>query len=376
MHVALIVETLNPARGGAETYAAVLVDRLQSRGHEVSVVCDTASTAPDCSITKLGLRKHPRWYRVLRFAARALETAKGLNPDVIWSMARVPGANIHQPHGGVHQRSRQGSVATSPNMPLRLLRRVLQTLSFKQAAIRAVERRVFQDPSAIHIALSAMTAKHMRDCYGVPADRIRTVHNGVDTDRFAPAADGSHRRIALGLAEVPVVGFLAHQYDLKGFGTLIRAAAATDRAWHILAAGRCRRRRWEALARRLGVADRVHLLGPTERPEELYSSIDVFAHPTFYDPCSLVVLEALACGVPVVTTSANGAAELITDGQEGRVIPDPGDVPALAAAIDHCLEPSTRSAMGRNARARAETCTWQKHFTEMQAIITEAAATC
>ena len=370
MHVALIVETLNPNRGGAEAYAGILVKWLRSRGHEVSVVCDRASEAPVSSITKLELRKHPRWYRVLRFSTLALETARDLSPDVIWSMARVPGAQVCQPHGGVHLRSRAGSVSTSRNAALRMFRRVLQTLSWKQIAIRVVERRVFNDGSGVHIALSGMTAGHMRDCYGVPGDRIRIVPNGVDTDRFRPGGGGNARRIALGLAGAPVVGFLAHMYDLKGFGSLLRAMAAGGR-WHVLAAGRCKQRRWEAMARRLDVADRLHLLGPLERPEELYGSVDVFAHPTFYDPCSLVVLEALASGVPVVTTSANGAAELITDGREGRVIENAGDVPALSQAIDHCLEPARLSTMGISARSLAETCNWEEHFLKMEAIIRE-----
>jgi len=375
MHVALIAETIDPSRGGAETYAGVLVEWLRSRGHEVSIVCDKASEGSACSTTRLNLRKHPQWYRVLRFSTVALKAANDLDPDVIWSMARVPGAHIHQPHGGIHLRSRQGSVSTSRKAGLRMVRRILQALSWKQIAIRAVERRVFNDRSAVHIALSQMTASDMRDCYGVPEDRIRIVPNGVDTVRFRPDDGGDARRIALGLADTPVVGFLAHMYDLKGFGSLLRAAAAGEGKWHIVAAGRCRRRRWAAMARRLGVADRLHLLGPVDRPEDLYGSVDVLAHPTFYDPFSLVVLEALASGVPVVTTSAAGAAELMTDRREGRVIDDPADVPALAEAIDHCLEPATLTAMGLKARSLAETCSWERHFLKMEAIISEAGQT-
>src|SRR5581483_8332591 len=101
--------------------------------------------------------------------------------------------------------------------------------------------------------------------------------------------------------------------------------------------------RYEGLARRLGIDKHVHFVGHCAEMRNAYFAADFLVHPTFYDPCSLVVLEALACGLPVITTRFNGAAELLHPPQEGYVIDDPHDHDQLAWCMMQFLDTGRRA---------------------------------
>jgi UDP-glucose:(heptosyl)LPS alpha-1,3-glucosyltransferase len=119
------------------------------------------------------------------------------------------------------------------------------------------------------------------------------------------------------------------------------------------------------LARRCGAGDAVTFLGPVADPVPFYAAADVYAHPTWYDPCSLVVLEAASSGLPVITSRFNGAGELLTEGVEGFVLDDPGDVALLADRLRRVLDPDAQHAMGHAARRLARRHTHQRNVREI-----------
>ena len=96
---------------------------------------------------------------------------------------------------------------------------------------------------------------------------------------------------------------------------------------------------YQRQARRLGVAERLKFWGPQTDLAPFYQAATVLALPTIYDPCSNVVLEALACGTPVITTNANGAAEFLTPGANGEILTRPDDLTGLTRALEDYLEP-------------------------------------
>src|SRR5262249_41778202 len=127
-----------------------------------------------------------------------------------------------------------------------------------------------------------------------------------------------------------------------------------ERRFRLVVVGHRKYAEFERAAADLGVSDRVLFLGHRADPKDAYFAADFLVHPTFYDPCSLVVLEALACGLPVVTTRYNGAAELFSP-DAGVVVDTPHDEAGLAGAITRCLDPAfrlTASAAARQAAAR------------------------
>ena len=191
------------------------------------------------------------------------------------------------------------------------------------------------------------------------------IHNGVDTDRFTPALRERHRdatRKELGVGEEVLFLMLAHNLLLKNADALLRAAAKLrtgGRAIRVVIAGGKRPERFEKLAQKLGIAAKVTFRGVVDALP-YYAAADVFVHPTWYDPCSLVTLEASGCGLPVITTRYNGASEIMQDGRDGFILDEPADVPALAARMEELLDPERRRAMGEAGREMALAHTFER----------------
>jgi UDP-glucose:(heptosyl)LPS alpha-1,3-glucosyltransferase len=116
---------------------------------------------------------------------------------------------------------------------------------------------------------------------------------------------------------------------------------------------------------RLGLSDVIHLVGFAPAVKDYFHAADFFVLPTYYDPCSLVVFEALACGLPVITTSCNGAGELITQGREGFVISGPDDHPGTIAALDRMTDDGARREMARNAVTLGQAQSFDRHVSAL-----------
>ena len=241
-----------------------------------------------------------------------------------------------------------------------------------------LERRQYLGPDApLIVANSEMVRGHFRHYYGLGPERVRVVHSAIDPARFAApdrAARRTVERAAWGVAPGEAVGLVvAMNYRLKGLAPLIRAVAADPGRvpYRVAVVGHPDVRDYEALARRLGVAARFLFLGFRADPKDAYFAADFLVHPTFYDPCSLVALEALACGLPVVTTRYNGAAELL--GGAGAVVADPHDARALAGAIESVADPAARPGLRDRALAAAAAWTFEDHYAALLAVVAEAA---
>ncbi len=139
---------------------------------------------------------------------------------------------------------------------------------------------------------------------------------------------------------------IANDYARKGLAEAIRAMPlVNDPNLALIVVGRQDATVFqrEAIKRRV----RIHFLKAVSDPRPLYEASDFFLLPTKHDPCSLVVLESLAMGLPVISTKFNGATEIMADGVQGRVIANPRDLPQLAAAIRDLLDPQRRAAMAQ-----------------------------
>ena len=124
--------------------------------------------------------------------------------------------------------------------------------------------------------------------------------------------------------------------------------------FRLLVIGRGQVGRYARIARRLGILERTVFLGPVGGMEEFYAAADIYVQPTFYDPCSLTVLEALASGLPTVTTRFNGAADVMTSEAGGRIIDDPTNTEELAESIAQFFDKDRRKEAGVAARAWME----------------------
>ena len=166
---------------------------------------------------------------------------------------------------------------------------------------------------------------------------IRVFYNQPDLDRFLPGDPGqkSALRSTFGLpASGQLIVTAGTNFRLKGVHVLIQALALLPATFYLAVAGGRGTRELVALAQSLGVAKRVHFLGRVDSMPALYQAADIFVLNSFYDACANAVLEALACGLPVVSTAANGSSVFL---QPFAVLSDPADAVALAQGIEQAL---------------------------------------
>jgi UDP-glucose:(heptosyl)LPS alpha-1,3-glucosyltransferase len=192
------------------------------------------------------------------------------------------------------------------------------------------------------LCLSDYVKRRISRHYPLTENRLAWLFNAVDLDRFAPQEPSGVLRSRLG-TDKPILLMIANDLRRKGFGQAIQAMARLgDNAPALAVIGRESIKPWR---RHIPPGAIVHYLGLVDDPRPYYADADALILPTRHDPCSLVVLESLAMGLPVISTRQNGACEIMTDAVHGRVLDDPDDIDALAHAIRMVLDRKRLSKM-------------------------------
>ncbi len=358
MKIALVLDSYVPARGGVEQWTARYAAWLTRNGHRVWVVAERfcPQAVRDTRIVPVEL---PRTSDRLARAEQAGHLAQQLRVDVVHDMGLGYRCDVLQPHGGSWLAGQQRNLALLPAWQRRWKATIAPWLPRYRAFRKLIDRQ-YAPGGPMVLALSRMVAADLRRLHNLPDARMRLIYNGVDVLTFTPDARTRHRepvRASLNLSpEAVLLLIVAHNFRLKGVPTLIRACselAGRGHDVHVAVAGGKRLAAWQRYAASWSVADRVHFVGSVADPVPWYAAADVYVQPTYYDPCSLVVLEALACGLPTVTSQFNGAGELITPGREGEIVQDPGDHFELAAALEPYFDDKLRGTAGQAARRLA-----------------------
>jgi UDP-glucose:(heptosyl)LPS alpha-1,3-glucosyltransferase len=242
-----------------------------------------------------------------------------------------------------------------------------------------VERRLFTSPELRRvIANSRQVRDEIIRLYGMDPARLRVIYNGLDRQRFHPldpnAAAAVRQR--LGAPENgAVILFVGSGFERKGLTYLFQAfGSLRDKACHLWVVGKGHSASYRREAERLGVADRVRFWGPVTETAPFYQAATVLALPTLYDPCSNVVLEALGCGTPAVTTAANGAAEFITPEENGALIPQPNDIPGLTEALTTFLVRGRDPQVRRAAAQAVAELSWESTVAQTLEVLKESGA--
>jgi UDP-glucose:(heptosyl)LPS alpha-1,3-glucosyltransferase len=356
--IALMVGRFIPAAGGLESWAHDLAVALVARGYPVRVLTTEADLNSTGHPAGVGIDLVAASGRPIEQAHIFAAAARRLGDHIVHDTGIGLGADILQPQMGCrvlniaredaqHSLGRRLRLAVSPRH-----QRYVRVMARLERAQLAAARCV--------VAVSRESQAAFRDRYGVPEARIRVIPNGIDTTRFYPGRAAHTRartREALGIGPRTLVLLAAAgNFRLKGVHHTIGALAAVRRkfdAMCLLVAGEGAIEEFRTLAQLAGVADRVRFLGRVDDMPALFGAADVFVHPTAHDACSLATLEAMASGLPVVTTRRNGAADGMTEGCEGFVLEAP-DSEALANRLLRLRDPSVRAAMGVRARLLAE----------------------
>lgn len=382
MRIGLVLDQFDPRRGGVEQWTDQFARGLIRAGHQVHVVASGFGRTAESA----GIVPHPFPPLASHLArAEAAEAVlRTLRLDVVHDMGVGWHCDVLQPHGGSRRAAFCQNLLLLPRWQ-RPGKRLLGRLLRRYREFDRLARRQYGPGGPLVLALSDMVRRDLERYDGVPAQRMRLVYNGVDVDRFSPAHRSRHRealRRKLGLRPEDVLfTIVAHNLKLKGVPALIRAmkrltaprrAATVPSGGPFLAVvGGKHLQPFRRMARRLGVAGRVHFVGAVDDAAPYYAASDVYVQPTFYDPCSLVVLEALACGLPVITSRFNGAGELITPAREGYLLDDPADADALAERMRSLLDAHRREHMGHAARELALRHSFQQNIRAILAVYAE-----
>jgi UDP-glucose:(heptosyl)LPS alpha-1,3-glucosyltransferase len=379
MKIALGIREFLPEKGGAERYCYDLMQFLADKGVEVHIY-SSAFPQRDRRLFfhMVPVISHPKSLNVLSFAVNCRRMMGKEKFDCIMGVGDTLYADLLQPHGGVHWKwFWRGLGGYKKPFPW-FFKFSGRVLSPKQWAKGLIEDAPYAKAKKI-VAISEMVKEDICDYYGIPEGRMMVIYNGVDTNRFHPR-DKRYRkeissRYGLGTKDLLLL-FVSHNFRLKGLRYLIQALALVKRKREnvkLLVIGRDRAGPYCRLAKKLGCSADVLFAGGVRNLERYYASADILVHPTFYDPCSLVVLEALATGLPVITTRYNGAGGIILEGQEGFVLDDPRDVDILAEKILYLAQPRRLKAASTAARRLAikfsQKRSYQKMFDAIQSIV-------
>jgi UDP-glucose:(heptosyl)LPS alpha-1,3-glucosyltransferase len=383
MNIAFCYESVLPCRGGCETYIAALARRLAADGHEVHLYArqwDAAALPEALHLHPVRVPRCPRFIRPWLFSSACGRLLAENKHQVSVGFDKIAGLDVLYPQGGLYAATADNNLLKYRTPLLRGLARLAKFVDPAHYSFLTLERHQFQNPRLLVVALSDMVYRQFEHYYQLDPVNLRLVRIAIDTERFEEC-DRLRRRLEWrhkwGLAAGHTVAlFAAMNYRLKGLEPLLRALALVpaESPLRLLVAGNPQTGGFERVARRLGVLDRVRFAGYCADMRNCYFAADYFVHPTFYDPCSLVVLEALACGLPVITTRYNGASELLHPPREGYVLDDPHNAPQLAAALKQLLDPSRRAACAQAARRVAAQWTFEHHYRQMLAVFAEAAA--
>lgn len=256
--------------------------------------------------------------------------------------------------------------------PLLLHRRLYYRL------IMALEDRVYRNRAVRLIAVSGAVAAQLREHYA--RTDVRVVPNGVDVSTFAPAPRLQRRaaaRAAINLtaSEIAVL-LIGNDWKKKGLTTLLEALAlCRDLPLRLLIVGNDARGPFEQTVRKKNLADEVLFLNPSPDVMQFYAAADIYAGPSLEDAYALPIIEAMACGLPVIASSRAGASEIITDAEDGLILRDPQDANELATDLRRLASDARlREELGKRATETAQQYSWERNAAALWDELTAAAA--
>jgi UDP-glucose:(heptosyl)LPS alpha-1,3-glucosyltransferase len=357
MHLALVRREMTLHRSGAERMCVTLLKHAVNAGHRVTVVAEKfdPELRAGAEFLPVPARRWSGWSKTQAFAEAASRILSRHSFDVVHGLARVPGVDTFHALDPIqaHWLTVQYPQAWQAR---------LQHWNPRHRSILDLERKLYgpNGPRRI-IVQSQFDRELLQSYYGVADERLTVIPNGVDLREFSLKLRGQRPqfRRELHLAEqTPMILFAGMDFRRKGLETLIRAIPRlNDSSAMILVAGKGPIEKYSAVAKEVGVADRIRFLGQVSQMANLYVAADVMALPTRYDPFASVVLESLACGTPVVTSRCGGGATAIDEPLTGSVIHDPLDAAELTGALNQQLTligDRTQACAARAGRFTAE----------------------
>jgi UDP-glucose:(heptosyl)LPS alpha-1,3-glucosyltransferase len=373
MKIALVRKDYTDKKGGAENYAVTLSRQLARLGQEVHIYAAKID-APKSEKIFAHLVPLPRirtFARHISFAKNCEKMLRAEKFDIINGLSRIWHQDIYRSGDPlfIHWlKSHKPNIAD----------RFFSVINPKQKAMLSLEKKVFTSKMLRRvIAISNLDKTLISRYYGVPHQNICVIYNGVDFERFNPGVRRFRTEVRrqLGVPEDSVVAlFVALDFKRKGLNSLIKSLALLESRGENLicvVVGNGKSSKYQARAKRCGIAHRIVFAGTSANVEQFYGAADFFVFPTLYDPFANVHLEALACGLPVITTREAGGAELIREGENGFVISPSDNVNELSEKILALMDGAVREKMSRIAAESVKDFTVERNARSVLKLYTE-----
>jgi len=380
MEIALVIPKLGGGMGG---YTINLMNSLSSKGHIIHLY--TTDDHPEIPqvvlhhVSRLNVR-----FLELRNISFEMLTRRMLRKsrfDVVIGFEKTIRQDVFRVGSGCHRAFMRHYYNSYKNPIARLFGKA----RLKHRVLLYMEKKQFQKPNYVKIiANSRMVKEDIMSLYNVPDGDIIVIYNGVDNERFHPDNRSRFKmtiRERYGISKEDfLILFVGKGFKRKGVRFLIQAAADLKKMklapnFKILIVGHeSKARTYRNLSQKRGLQGQV-IYTKSSQPniEEYYAAADAFVFPTLYDPFANVCLEAMASGLPVITSQNNGASEIICDDMNGYVLDDPTNHTVLARKIALLFDPVRRQRLGRNARKTAEGYSINSHVDKVLQVLREAA---
>ncbi|HXW83499.1 MAG TPA: glycosyltransferase family 4 protein [Candidatus Binataceae bacterium] len=368
MRIALLTRRYDPAGGGTERDLIVTADHLRRAGHELTIYASEIRGDPDgVKVRRVGGRG-PRALALLQFGLAAGAVARRDGAELVVSFARVAEADVFRSGGSAHAcylraaRLWRGrlSAAAMWLSPYHCLQMYLERRGFRSHKLRKA------------IAVSNLVRDELNQQFALGEGIAITLYNGVDLERFRPCADAHARSSIRARYAIPtgvrMVAFVGNGFGRKGLRALVEAWPLLPRAAWLLVAGADRAvSSYQERARELGVDARIVFAGPLPDAREVFAAADAFALPSLFEPFGNAALEAMACGLPVLTTSRCGVAESVPPEMRAYIVERPTDPGEIALRLGELLE--APKGLPAAARGAAEQFTWTRYGAQLNALL-------
>ena len=358
LRIALVANHIH-FRGGMERYCAELVNALCDR-HDLHLFSCEVDDVPRDKVTVHPVRTIKKPFAAL-FAQFYWQTSR---------MIRMQDYDIVHTIGGI---TAQQNIVTAQYCQYAwgdAIRRepgakegITAYHQFMWRMTGYFEKRAFTSPQTLGIsANSHRTQADLIKFYGANSEKIQVIYNGIDASRFTPTNSRFRREIRqrYQIPETSVVVLFVGEYRRKGLATVIRALGELqDPRIHLLAVGKGNLEQYQTLAKQAGISQQVTFAGPARDIEQVFGAADMFVFPTYYEPFGMVITEAMASSLPVITSRSAGASEMISEGESGLLLDKPGDPHELSQKIKILLtDEANRKQIGKSARAAASIYNW------------------
>jgi UDP-glucose:(heptosyl)LPS alpha-1,3-glucosyltransferase len=347
--IALVRKDFSPKGGGGERYSVDLARALRDFGHEVHVFAHRYEPLKGLSFHTVAVPVKPFGLQSWVFAKNA-RIAVGRNQfDIVNGLSQIYPQDVYRMGDGIHKHW------LSVRRP-KIFSRLYDKISPRHHLLLHLEKKIFSPENYRRIiANSELCKQHAIAYYNVPHQLVDVIYCGVDFAVFNSSVrnEGAHLRTSLGIgSEAIVVLFVGTNYERKGLDTLLQAISRLKykAKYKLLVVGRGNVPRYERLAQRLGLQENAIFCGFQGQMPPFYGAADIFVLPSYYDPFGNVCLEAMACGLPVITTRETGVSELMEEGTSGLVLDHPENIQALANWLETLEDPELRRSMGATAQ--------------------------